>query len=550
MKARRLLAGSEAFEVGLIGIILLCLSIGAVTIFGGQIQKVFQGDSSPVMVSANSMGDPTDTTNPRTNVNSSLVTSTLTNSSDMINIGAHQDLSIGQAVGTETTGATGGDAAIGGTYEVTNYDELYDGDVTTTGNTLLNQALRDKKAALELKAQASSAKDEADLMMNKATGLKEKADAEMSYATKLGTYKEELREEFSTVSTHLDLLYALEAAAGNISTGLEEAIGVVEVINTTIDTQTDANLSNGKTLLEKNQEQIDALTLAQAMQRDYDNSWEMSCVGDPPVCEEINTSQYSLTDINLQFAYSDQLLNEVQGMVAGVNNVISAMSVNAAATTQQAENYMNSSQSMQTEAKNTLIAAFKKGDEIFGGCSSVEDMIKKAEIALGSGGKVVKNKDYAFNAIELLKNSSTNYENAKKYFAEAEQYQNDLQQNQQILSQYQADAEAAALALNSNLYDTCQMEFKSTMIEQAISAAPGEIQLAISELGAVSQSIDKTDAMIARQTSIYTELNSQAANFSTEAASLYSTATSLLDDGNTMENDAQQLIDSVVTKTN
>ena len=59
MMEKRSIQGSETTEVAITAFIILCLAIGTVALFGDQIQQVFEGDRSPIIVSAN-MGNSSD----------------------------------------------------------------------------------------------------------------------------------------------------------------------------------------------------------------------------------------------------------------------------------------------------------------------------------------------------------------------------------------------------------------------------------------------------------------------------------------------------------
>lgn len=294
MKSIRRIKGSQAVEYVIIGAILLGLSLGAITIFGAQIAKVFEGDSSPVMVSSSSMttleneSEAESATNQkvRLNIDGNLVTNSLITKSQT-------DLSIGSAVGQETTGATGGDAIIGGTYDVEDESALYDGDSETTGNALLDSALASKKSAINLMNDALSASSLAKVLEDQANNISTKIAKQEDILTDVQASYDALVDQSNTVQEYIDLLSTLKSTKAKIGTDIATILENTKKVNLDILDQTNDNLLAGASLLELSNEQNDALDAYNDMIDEYEAGKELSCDGDA-ACEALKTSYEDL----------------------------------------------------------------------------------------------------------------------------------------------------------------------------------------------------------------------------------------------------------------
>lgn len=292
MMSIRCVKGSQAVEYVIIGAVLLGLSLGAITIFGAQIAKVFEGDSSPVMVSANSMtalqndGEAESATNTkvRTTIDGNLVTDSLITKSQT-------DLTIGSAVGQETTGATGGDVLIGGTYDVEDQTALYDGNSDTTGNALLDKALATKKSAIDLMNDALSASSLAKVLEDQASNISKKIATQEDILSDVEASYDALVNQSETVQEYIDLLVTLKTVNSSITTDLATILNNTKDINLAILDQTNDNLLTGTSLLELSADQNAALETYNTMLEEFEAGKDTLC---DAACQALKTSYEDL----------------------------------------------------------------------------------------------------------------------------------------------------------------------------------------------------------------------------------------------------------------
>ncbi|MEW5819997.1 MAG: hypothetical protein AB1782_07375 [Cyanobacteriota bacterium] len=521
MKARRVFYGQEAVEVGLISVILLVLSLGAVVIFGGSIQRVFQDKNSPVIVSAVDMQNSSNTSDAkgaeaRTNIDKSLVTTQLVSK-------ARSDYSIESSVGQETSGATGTNLAAAGTKDLNYYDILKETDMNSL-DPFLAAAIGSKKTAMQLLADATSAQSNAEVLQDQANNIQKKADQGAIILSEMKAGLDSMVNELNNVDQHLQLIMKLKATAVDVETRVSEALGYTQLINVNIVNQTAINLTQGQALLDMNQDQIAAQALYESMKSDYDSSWTLDCDINGN-CSNINTSIYSMGQINSQLAQSNLLLNQVNSQAASLGITIGDLEGVVNSLKQQADKAYKTADSLKDDAKKTIKEAFYDKD-LFWGCNTIQDVIKRAEWAVGSGGKAVKDFDAALKAIDLLKASAASYESAKKLTADAQKADDNLEDSKKTLSQLNIDA--VNLSLQANKAETATIEADKLASQAVIQAADPEIAAITSELGKVQVTIQNVNSDLAAQKAVVDQLKTDAQTASTNATDAKDTAVKLL----------------------
>lgn len=543
MKAKQVLLGQEAVEVAVIGIILLCLSIGAVVIFGGNIQKIFQNDNSPVIVSAKQMnGLSTDPNNPnavnsRTDINSSLVT-------DQLISKAASDSTIGSSVGQETTGATGGDSAIGGTYLVSNPDELHDGDPDTTGNAFLNQAIATKNSALDLLNQALSLQTNSNLLQGQVNNLNEQVQQEQDFLAQLQGTMASLIEGCLEVGQHLDLLVYLEAEAAGIQTDLYSTLDGIDLVNTSIVHDTATNLIQGNKVLDLNDKHKKAHHKYCDLRDTYDSSWETSCDPDTGVCTETNTSGISPADIQAALALSEQLLAEVNGEAAAIENIKMTFGTLVSTYATQSAQAKADAQALLVDAKDLLKTAFVD-QSLFNGCTTVQEFLEKATWALGGGGKKVVDPDAVLTAIQTLKDSQIALNDAEKLDSLAQQSQINMNQMDQILEALAADALTLTFTTPTAV-DASTVIATSSANEQVLQNVDPHLIEVADELVIITDAYNDAEAAVVYQQSYLDTITSQAAATVSQLGTVSSQAASTLTAAQVALADAEQAIDDIV----
>lgn len=543
MKAKRDVLGSEAVEVAITAGIILCLAIGAVAVFGPTVATVFESDSSPIIQSSSAMKNSSNLSDPdgagaRTNLDKSLVTSKLITK-------AQTDSSIGSAVGQETTGATGGDAAIGGTYLVEDPDALYDSDPTTTGNSLLDAALAAKNSALDLLNNAISAETLANVLDDKVQHLLDKVAENNEIVAEISDSLAALTESANKVKEHLDLLVLLKATALGISVNILDALNFTEGINTDILTLTSANLVTGQALLDLNQDQIAAYNDYVSMQSTYDASWSSSCTVDADgnsTCVDINTSGIDPADIAAQQNLSNMLLAQVNGQSMALDTTLGNLQTSVAAVDVAATDALNAAKDLENDSKDTLKEAFKDSS-IFDSCSSIQDMIDVAMTALGNGSEI-KNIAAAYDAITLLKQAGVAYEKSKQFDAKAKKMHNDFDHHKKTKDKL--DADAASLALTASQQDTSNILSAQSATSALILSADPEISGVATELATVTSAVSSTTVLMNAQQVYGLSLADQATTLQTDTQDAVNAAILLKQDANTALADATQVIDDIV----
>lgn len=540
MKTSRRNIGSEVTEVGITGMVILCIALGAVGLFSGHLQKIFQNEDSPIVMSVKMQNSSDDTdadgANARTNIDKNLLTTNLISQS-------HSDLTLGSEVGLETTGTAGGDSSIGGTYLVENPDALYDGDPTTTGNALLDAALAAKKGAFDLFNKATSALSEAELFNKTANTLNAKAQDEQNMLENLQDSLAELAEEIVTVDTHLDLLIYLKAAAEGITTDISAALTYTDDVNNAIIDMTNNNLVDGQDLLDLNQDQIDAQNTYLSLQSDY-LAGEDTCYdseGNPYAC---NTSGINYSDVIAAGDYADDLLAQVNGQMAAVSDTVSTLLPITEAIEQDAEEAEEMAENLTELAKDTLKEAFYD-DELFDDCESIEEIIETAMNALSWWGEPVKNVDAAIAAIDLLLSASDAHEESKKYKADAKKNREDMEQLQETLDELAVNA--LTLSLTAEEVDvTDLLAAQDAQLANLVASDPA-IGMVADELAKVQQAtIDANDQVVQQQAYVQ-ELTDQSLSASALAQAAVDQAAVIQAEAGEALEDAQDTIDAIVT---
>lgn len=543
MIAKRDILGSEAVEVAITAGIILCLSIGAVAVFGPTVANVFESDSSPIMQSSEAMKNSSDLSDPdgagaRTNLDKSLVTSKLITK-------AHTDSSIGSAVGQETTGATGGDAAIGGTYLVEDPDALYDGDPSTTGNALLDAALAAKNSALDLINGATSAETLANILDDKVQHLLDKVAENDGIVAEMTESLAALSDAASKVGDHLDLLILLKAAAEGISVNIADALNFTDGINTDILTLTSANLVSGQALLDLNLDQIAAYNDYLDLQTTYDNSWSTSCTTDVDgnsTCVDVNTSGINPSDISAQLNVSNMLLAQVNGQSMALDTTLNNLSTSVAAIDVSAQDALHAAKNLEDSSRATLKEAFKDGS-IFDSCVTIQDMIDVAQKALGDGSEI-KNIAAAYDAINLLKQAGVAYEKSKQFDAKAKKMHNDMDHHKK--TRQKLDADAATLTLTAAQQDTSNILTAQSATSAVLLAADPEIAMVANELGSITSAVSSTTTLVNAQQVYGLSLAEEATQVQIEALDAKATAAQLNVEATTALGEANTVIDDIV----
>lgn len=540
MKAFRKSFGQEAVEVAIVSIIILGLAVGAVVLFGEKLRLIFQSEDSPIIVSATKMDNSTNASSPdgvgsRTNVDTTLVT-------DQLITKSYSDSSIGSAVGQETTGATGGDAAIGGTYEVTNALALADGDPSTTGNALLDAALAAKNSALALINSATATETLASLYVDKANGLLTQVAEGQGFLDSLGEGLDQYLNQVDLISNHLDMLLNQQFAAATLATSSFLGIDYGEMVNIDILSQTDMNLTMGLSLASlysnQNTEQDEYNTMKAA----YDAGWVETCDAEGN-CTSTNTSGITLEDLNAQLALVNTMLMDAEGQKAALEDAIDELEETIDDLHDQVHDAFDDADKLREDSKKTIKEAFKWGT--FDGCWTLDQFIARAEaeIAVGDTNWKIKNFEAAKSALELLKKSRDAYDSAYDLKAEMDLKQVALEQQRDILDALNSGSSVSLTASAQSLQDLIDQQ------EAALESAKGlsaEIQLTIEELihmeGLV---VGATDAVNAQQAYLNT-LQAKALEAQLDAQETLEQSNTLLNDANNALTEAQNTIDTIV----
>lgn len=597
MKSIRCVNGSQVVEYVIIAAVLLGLSLGAITIFGAQIAKVFQGDTSPVMVSSSSMknlqndAEAESATNKkvRTDIDGNLVTDSLITK-------GQTDLTIGSAVGQETTGATGGDAIIGGTYDVEDQTALYDGNSETTGNALLDSALATKKSAIDLMNDALSASSLAKVLEDQASGIASKVNAQQDILTDIGSSYDALVDKSTMVQQYIDLLVTLKTAQSAISLDLATILDNTKKVNLDILDQTNNNLLAGSSLLELSNEQNEALEAYTELLEDYEagkeivcvdacvdnlnsfndmkdlydeqqasSDWATDCVALGKPCDLVTLDmiddeeekyETSKTEINNSGITDEQIEAEnqkVEDMVASMkgqtmaleetieelSDVVNFLEVQANEAEKTAEDLLDS-------AKDTLKKAFWD-DDLFDDCTTVDQLITKAN-------NVINDEDYWYDdvkdywkakkALELLADSSAAFITAQDLTAKALLGKNNLDQYKDTLNQITSGV--VDIELVTSQVDLAKIEEQNNTI-QAIASSDDQIAQAQKELDIVLNAIKLTADTITTQQVYINNLNDKATEAVSVAAAAQAEADALVADAQAAVVSADELIKEIVT---
>jgi uncharacterized coiled-coil DUF342 family protein len=540
MMEKRSIQGSETTEVAITAFIILCLAIGTVALFGDQIQQVFEGDRSPIIVSANmgnsSAGGGTGNT-ARTDFNNNLV------SSDFISK-TSSDLSIGSEVGLETTGTAGGDSSIGGTYVIEDASALNDGDPNTTGNALLDAALAAKKAAMDLLAQSKSAGSLAEALSKQADNLQNKALAEQSVLSALENSVAELAEEVMNVGNHLNILTFLKATSEGIAESLVAALDFTNGINNSIITMTNDNLMSGNDLLALNQQQIDAHNEYMSLKSEYE-AGQTTCT-DPDTGESYacNTSSVSTEDINSALAQANQLLSQVQGRASALNTTINDLEPLTESLEDAAEDAKKSAKELTSEAKNLIKEAFYD-KHLFDDCHTIEQIMNRAIVAITWWHKPVKNMKAVYEAIDLLKEAGNAYEESKKLHARAKKNRENIDQLDETLTKLEQSA--ASLTLTAKQVDTTDIvQTKDAQLAILTQSDPAISQMT-SGLSTLQSSTLQANDQLLVQKALVDELITQSITTSAMAQEAIEDSTSLENAAQSALDEAQQAIGAIVS---
>ncbi|MEW5821930.1 MAG: hypothetical protein AB1782_17175 [Cyanobacteriota bacterium] len=541
MKVRRSLYGAETTEVALVSVILLVVSIGAVTVFGGNIQKVFQSEDSPIYVSSEKMQNSSDEGDvdgdgSRTNIDKSLVSTSLITK-------ARSDSSIGSSIGHETTGATGGDFEIGGTYQIDDPSALNDGDPSTTGNALLDAALAAKNSAMDLLNQALSLQANADVLQDQVENMTSNLFQQQEVLTDLENGYASLIENMLEVGTHLDLLVYLEAQAQSIQVDLSTTLTSLGDVNADIIHATAQNMIVGQELLDLDKKQREAYDDYCDLRDTYDSSWDTVCSGDPPSCDTVNTSGIDPADIDAALALSDQLLSELNGEIAAIQNAVSTYSGLVANYNTQAAQAQVQAQDLLNQAESLLATSFTDPN-LFNGCTTVQEYLDKATWALGEGGQAVVDATAVANAVNLLHNAQVAYNDAEQLQALAQHSENNVTQLQEIL--ILAEADATSLSLSAETFDTSAAESVASTNENVLTNVNPQIGIVADELVTVDDAYNNVASAIAFQQSYVAEMTTQVSVFEAEFNSVASQASTLLTDAQTALASATQAVDDLV----
>ncbi|MEW5818686.1 MAG: hypothetical protein AB1782_00720 [Cyanobacteriota bacterium] len=542
MSAIRKIHGQEAMEVGMIAAIALVLSLGAVVIFGGNIQKVFQNDDSPIIVSAQKMQNSSDAgdvdgANSRTNVDKSLV------SEDLITR-ARTDTSIGSAIGHETTGAAGGDFTIGGTYDITDLAALNDGDVTTTGNALLDAALAAKNTAIKLINNSISAASQASILAAKTDSLVKKADQQQIVVDEMQTGLDNLLSDVGMINAYLENLVEEHMSSMFSSVSSIFGIAAAEIIDLEILATTDTNLISSVALLSLNTEQQEAQDLYDQMQDDYEAGWTTVCSGDPPECTDVNTSGITTEDLNNQLALVNQFLSDIEGQAAALDEVISDLYDDMGSLSEAIDDAVDTADDLRHDAMDTAKEAFRHGT--FWGCWTLDDYIARAQEIVDNGASDwrVKDFDSAQQTLSLLKQAKEAFLAADDLKIEAQVLQADIAQKELTLDALLGGATSLTIDVSSQNLDALIAQQESAFA--ALSAANAEIALTLDELIKMEElAVDMTNEINTQQSYLNT-LSAQAITAATAATDAQTAANSLQDEAEQAVLDANALIDGIV----
>ena len=526
MIVNRDLAGSEIIEVAIIGGVLLCLAIGTVVILGGNLQNVFENEKSPIIVSAYKMQDGTSGTDidARTNIDKSLITTIGGQRASGLITSDRSDYNIKTSVGTETTGGIGTGNIVGATWKddkgnVVNWEGQED-----TGNTMLNNAILAKDAAALEINEAKSAIGMAEQLQARADYLKDLASMETTYLGELKDNLDCLETQINELEVHKDLLIDLQILAGNISADLRDTLDYVDGVNDDIMQRTNTNLSFGQDLLSWNQSMLTAYSDYVALSND------------------IFASPSDVSD-------AENLFNSYASMVssgtAAAQNTINDMQAEVQDKTKQADECFIKAEDLRNKAKDTLKSGFFD-PSIFDGCNSVTDMIKKAEWALGKGGQKVVDKDAVREAMKLLRESDKAYRTAEHNKALATQYQNNMNQQQQILGLLSSQA-ATVSALAENVNNTAPITAKEQAAMAAYAAADPNILVAQKEIEKMGSTVTNAKVLLASQVATVKSIEDNSKQVSQEASTAFASATQLETQAQTAYTNAISVIDKLIT---
>ncbi|MGD9580948.1 MAG: hypothetical protein AB7V50_06220 [Vampirovibrionia bacterium] len=538
--------GTESFEVAIAAGIVFCLSIGAITIIGPQLSKVFNDENSPITVSKNiknsSNSDDIDGENSRYNMDKSLISSKLITK-------AHSDKSI-------TSSATDnpiqdledilqGESIYNKTYNIDDPAALEDGDPNTTGNKALDEALIAKKSSETTMNNATSTNKLVEILENRTDNISQQIANNKTILEDMDENLSSLNKTANQVNMHLDLLKELKMTTSGISENIHDALEKTNNINTEIINKTNENLTTGQGLLDLNQRQKAAYKRYVSLSVAYNNGWR-TCSG-CSTDSKGNTHCYSYTynvsgispgDISAALNLANMLLAELNGKRLALESSICELKNKTAALEQEMKLALKETNAISNSAKETLINAFKDSS-VFSNCESIQSIIAVAQKSLGQWGNRVENVNAAQNAIKLLEQAGNTYENYKTLEAQTTQLKNNLMQKQEILTSLNSDA--CHLNLTKQLIDSSNIEKTLAVNNKILKDFEPEILLVSNELEKVNIAIDSTDELRERQLQNIEVMNQKLVQAEIEASEMRQVA-------NEIYNNASLAYDNAVNK--
>lgn len=537
MILRRRFCGSEAVEVGITSLVIFAFCIGAVMLFGDSLGKFFQGDASPIIRSAKMGKSSLTSTNAnngidRTDISKNLATGDVANKLNVAS--AKSDI-------VETSGTSGNLKGLTPAQLEKQIAYFYNYGVES-GNDMLDAALAAKKAAVSQYNEAAKAVATANSIGTKSTYLSNKVTEQTAYLNQVQANTESLISEYDKVIEHLELLKAMKQSTSDINIGMGQALANVGNVNMDIFNLTNANYSDGNSVLALNQDQIAAYNYYEYAQNLYDTSWQTSCdlFGS---CNTYNTSGFTTGDINGFYNQYSTLYSEVKGREAGLKTAVDSAKSNYESFYKAGVDCKDEADKLVGQAKDSLKKAFDNKVD-FDNCKSVEDIINKAIDIMGKGSAWVKDKSVAYSAIGLLKSASSNYQKGDYLLSQAKAIKNNLEQKEEVLKQLSANA--TDLSLQMDKYDTSKMNQTDTTQKSLLTYSENPIAFMENQVIVVNDAKQKSAASEVEQKALIDQLAIEAKQVGDSAAAALKEAQGLQGTANTAVGSAQDLIDEVL----
>jgi phage shock protein A len=542
IQKRRLSLGAESVEIALISAIALAVGIGAFLLFGDEIQTVFQNPASPVLMASN-MNEAdniagTGEAGLRTDIDKSL-----SSSSNYITK-SYQDKSIGSEIGLETTGAAGGDAAIGGTYIVDDPSALFDGDPSTTGNALLDAALAAKASAENLVSSASNALGQANMLDNIVANMENKLVNETNFLNELDTTLTLLKDQLEMVTINIEAIVGLQAAANSITLTVADTLSLINGLNSSLVEQANNNTIVGNDILGTNQDYMDAYDAYQDLKDQYEAGWTTTCdTADPPVCSDTNTSGILEEDVLAAEAQAQMLLDNINGQVAGIKDQMTDLVENLEDLKDDAEDAGEAAEDLLKDSKKVLKEAFWN-KHLFDHCNTIPEMISTAESQLAKGWGI-KNKDAAEDAIELLYKALEAYTDWQLLEAQVQVAESNLDQLKALVEAVENGADTISFessSIGSDVLVSTSNESLNFIVNSNVA-----VQSLLDQAADLDAQIIKVMQYIESQKSYISSLETQIDNTKLNAQDSQDKAQALVTTAEEAVDKADDVINDIVT---